>query len=142
MRRGAGIGVGGASGQGDIAGHFDDPLVVDVVQHKIEVSAPGAIAIGDRCSQPYIWVETAEIQSGCFPWRPQIEPIRPPWCYSMWDSRVRRQTAPSVRTQARSNGFDMNALIKPLRPGKPSDLKPSDLKPSDLKPSDVKSPDS
>src|ERR1700704_6123794 len=73
MRRGAGIGVGEASDPGDIAGQFDDPLVVDVVQHKIEVSAPGAIALGDRCSQPYIWVETAEIQSGCFPWRPQSQ---------------------------------------------------------------------
>src|SRR5882757_4042086 len=81
MRRGAGIGVGEASDPGDIAGQFDDPLVVDVVQHKIEVSAPGAIALGDRCSQPYIWVETAEIQSGRFPWRPQIEPIRPPWLF-------------------------------------------------------------
>jgi GTP cyclohydrolase IA len=30
------------------------------------------------------------------------------------------------------------ALIKSLRPGKPSDIKPSDIKPSDIKPSDVK----
>src|ERR1700692_4369311 len=35
----------------------------------------------------------------------------------------------------------MDALIKSLRPGKPSDLKPSDPKPSDLKPSDAKVPD-
>src|SRR5947208_16389276 len=32
----------------------------------------------------------------------------------------------------------MDALIKSLRPGKPSDGKPSDTKPSDLKSSDVK----
>jgi GTP cyclohydrolase I len=32
----------------------------------------------------------------------------------------------------------MDALIKSLRPGKPSELKPSELKPSDLKPSDAK----
>ena len=36
----------------------------------------------------------------------------------------------------------MDALIKPLRPSKPSDLKPSDLKPSGLKPSDAKPSDS
>ena len=35
----------------------------------------------------------------------------------------------------------MDALIKPLRPTKPSDLKPSDLKPSDVKPSDSRMPD-
>src|ERR1700731_791600 len=35
----------------------------------------------------------------------------------------------------------MDALIKSLRPGKPSDVKPSDVKPSDVKPSDVKSAD-
>src|SRR5476651_728330 len=38
----------------------------------------------------------------------------------------------------RSNGVDMDALIKPLRPGKPSDVKPSDARPSDAKPSDLR----
>src|ERR1700676_2777814 len=38
MRRGAGVGSGQPSEPGDIAGQFDDPLVVDVVQHKIEAS--------------------------------------------------------------------------------------------------------
>src|SRR5712672_2261760 len=35
----------------------------------------------------------------------------------------------------------MDALIKPLRPTKPSDLKPSDLKPSDVKSPDSRMPD-
>ena len=35
----------------------------------------------------------------------------------------------------------MDALIKSLRPGKPSEVKPSEVKPSEAKPSDVKSPD-
>src|SRR5258708_39553750 len=65
MRRGAGVGGGEASEPGYVAGQFDDALVVDVVQHKIEVSgSPGAIALGDRGRQSYIWVEMAEIQSG------------------------------------------------------------------------------
>src|ERR1700690_2714942 len=38
----------------------------------------------------------------------------------------------------RSNGVDMDALIKSLRPGKPSDVKPSDVKPPENKPSDAK----
>src|SRR6202051_252316 len=64
----------------------------------------------------------------------------------LWDSGVRRQAAPSAgdtpaSSEGRSNGVDMDALIKSLRPGKPSDLKPSDPKPSDLKPSDAKVPD-
>src|ERR1700730_12397531 len=32
----------------------------------------------------------------------------------------------------------MDALIKPLRPGKPSDVRPSDVRPSDAKPSEAK----
>src|SRR5258705_3935922 len=38
MRRGAGVGGGEASEPGYVAGQLDDALVVDVVQHKIEVS--------------------------------------------------------------------------------------------------------
>src|ERR1700678_4210929 len=39
MRGGAGVGGGQPSQPGDVAGQFDDPLVVNVVQHKIVVSA-------------------------------------------------------------------------------------------------------
>src|SRR3977135_4629586 len=46
MRRGAGIGSGEASKPGYIAGQFDDALVVDVVQHRIEVP-------GSRCERPW-----------------------------------------------------------------------------------------
>ena len=35
----------------------------------------------------------------------------------------------------------MDALIKSLRPGKPSDIKPSDIKGSDAKPSEAKAPE-
>src|SRR5882757_2962683 len=38
MRRGAGVGGGEASEPGYVAGQLDDALVVDVVQHRIEVS--------------------------------------------------------------------------------------------------------
>src|SRR5450631_4243177 len=38
MRRGARVRRGQPSEPGDIAGQFDDPLVVDVVQHSNEVS--------------------------------------------------------------------------------------------------------
>ncbi len=38
VRHGAGVGVGKPSEPRDIAGQFDDALVVDVVQHKIEAS--------------------------------------------------------------------------------------------------------
>ena len=41
MGGGAGVGVGEAAEPGDIAGQFDDPLVVDVVQHEIEVPGGG-----------------------------------------------------------------------------------------------------
>src|ERR1700737_1958340 len=55
----------------------------------------------------------------------------------LWDSGVRRQAAPSAGdppvSHDRSNGVDMDALIKSLRPGKPSDIKPSEVKPSDAK---------
>src|ERR1700692_2999086 len=42
MCRGAGVGRGKASPPGAVAGQFDDTLVVDVVQHKIEVSCSPA----------------------------------------------------------------------------------------------------
>src|ERR1700737_2496329 len=55
----------------------------------------------------------------------------------LWDSGVRRQAAPSAGdtpvSHDRSDGGDMDALIKSLRPGKPSDIKPSEVKPSDAK---------
>src|SRR4051794_29253172 len=44
MRRGAGIGGVKPAEPGDIAGQLDDALVVNVVQHKREVSAWGRIA--------------------------------------------------------------------------------------------------
>src|ERR1700704_2828602 len=37
MGGGAGVGISEAAEAGDIAGQFDDALVVDVVQHRIEV---------------------------------------------------------------------------------------------------------
>ena len=63
MGCGAGVGCGQPSEPGDIAGQFDDALVVDVVQHKIGVPGYG---LGDGGLPPYIWTERAEIQSGRF----------------------------------------------------------------------------
>src|SRR5215468_519039 len=40
MRGGAGMGIGKAAQAGDIARKFDDPLVVDVVQHRSKSSFP------------------------------------------------------------------------------------------------------
>ena len=56
MGRGAGVGGGQPSEPGDIAGQFDDALVVDVVQHKMAgLGFAGAIALGGRGPQSYIW---------------------------------------------------------------------------------------
>src|SRR6266478_2029265 len=54
MRCRAGIGCGQSAEPGDVAGQFDDALVVDVVQHKIESLLPGSIALGDRVRWSYI----------------------------------------------------------------------------------------
>ena len=96
MRRGAGVGRGEPSEPGDIAGQFDDALVVNVVQHKIEVSgSPGAIALGERGPRSYIWVEAAEIQSGRFR-RRRNETNSAAVVLALWYSGVRRQAAPSA----------------------------------------------
>src|SRR5665647_896377 len=63
MRRGAGVRCVQPSEPGDIAGQFDDPLVVDVVQHKLESRLPGAIALGGRWRQSYIRGPVAETVS-------------------------------------------------------------------------------
>jgi len=57
----------------------------------------------------------------------------------------------TLRSYGRSNGVDMDALIKSLRPGRAPDLKapdlkapdlnPSDIKPSDIKPSEARAPE-
>ena len=96
MRGGAGVGCGEPSQPGDIAGQFDDALVVDVVQHKVEVSGlPAAIALGERGLRPYIWAAMAEIQSGRLP-AAEMEANSAAMVLELWDSGVRRQTAPSA----------------------------------------------
>src|ERR1700694_2547144 len=81
----------------------------------------------------------AEIQSGRFPLkRGEIAAHSAAGVLGLWDSGVRRQKPPRLPVtlrsiRDRSNGVDMDALIKSLRPGKPSDLKTSDIKPSDAK---------
>ena len=69
MRRGAGVGVGKAADPGDIAGEFDDSLVVDVVQHgsRPRASRGRLTALGGGALESYIWWQTAEIQSGHVP---------------------------------------------------------------------------
>ena len=65
MRGGAGVGGGQAAEPGDIAGQFDDALVVDVVQHKIEVSGFERSPLAGRITALYM-AAMAEIQSGHF----------------------------------------------------------------------------
>src|ERR1700687_3689932 len=98
MRRGAGIGVGEASEPGDIAGQFDDPLVVDVVQHKIQISASGAIALrsplataAHRPIYGWKWRKYSPVVSSAVRNRTNSAAV----VSLMWDSGVRRQTAPS-----------------------------------------------
>src|SRR3954470_8032212 len=74
--------------------------------------AVGRIALGGHPPRPYIWSEAAEIQSGRLP-----------------------VTLRSV--DGRSNGADMDALIKPLRGNqKPSDVKAPEFRPAELDPSE------
>src|SRR3981081_1664263 len=96
MRRGAGVGGGEASEPGYVAGQFDDALVVDVVQHKIEVSAPRRERPWRGGRQSYIWVEMAEIQSVRFPRWSEIEANSAAVVLKLWDSGVRRHAAPSA----------------------------------------------
>ena len=83
MRGGAGVGGGQPAKPGDIAGQFDDALVVDVVQHKIEVSGwPIALRspLAAAVQQPYIWVANGGNTVRPFLGGPKWKPIRPPWC--------------------------------------------------------------
>src|SRR6202012_4040789 len=73
MRRGAGIGVGEPAQAWDVPGQLDDALVVNVVQHMMEVPPDG---LGGRMSWSYIWMRPDEIQSGSFLRRPAAS--RPP----------------------------------------------------------------
>jgi GTP cyclohydrolase IA len=81
----------------------------------------------------------AEIQSGHSAATAEIETAA---VLELWDSGVRRQTAPSAGDTPvihdRSNGVDMDALIKSLRPGKSPDIKAPDVKPSDARAPDVR----
>src|SRR5579859_5852002 len=74
-----------------------------------------------------------------------VRSIWPPAVLGLWDSGVWRLSRPvcpvTLRSRDRSNGVDMDALIKSLRPGKPSDHKPADAKPADHKPADAKPTD-
>src|SRR5262249_43490281 len=118
MRRGAGIGVGEPAQAWDIPGQFDDALVVNVVQHMMEVPPDG---LGGRVSWSYIWTDPDEIQSGSFLRRPAAS--RPP-----------RLPVTLRSFQDRSNGVDDmdGALIKPLRAGKPAEARPAELDPSEF----------
>src|ERR1700712_1212206 len=73
--------------------------------------ASGRIALGGYPPRPYIWSETAEIQSGRLP----------------GDTPV---------SYDRSNGVDMDALIKPLRGSMPTDVKAPEFRPAELDPAE------
>src|ERR1700750_918174 len=65
---GAGVGIAEATQTGDIPGQFDDPLVIDIVQHAMESetfrAASGGIGLGGRRPRSYIGSELAEKQPG------------------------------------------------------------------------------
>src|SRR5688500_2161167 len=67
VRGSASVGVAQAAETGDIAGQFDDFLVVAVVQHRSRSSIPGPRhalpTLGGPVPRSYIWTGTAEIQS-------------------------------------------------------------------------------
>src|SRR5882757_975912 len=72
----------------------------------------GRIALGGTRPRPYIWSRTVEIQSSRLP----------------GDTPV---------CKGRSNGVDMDALIKPLRGNqKPSDVKAPEFRPAELDPAE------
>src|SRR6266404_5419133 len=82
MRRSAGIGCGQSAEPGNVAGQFDDALVVNVVQHKIEVSAPRR----DRPWRPrsLVLYMVANGRNTVRPFSLQArkwKPIRPLWCW-------------------------------------------------------------
>src|SRR5215469_610051 len=67
MGRGAGIGVGKPAQTWNVPGRLDDALVVNVVQHIMEVPPARPWRPGVRS---YIWKHPDEIQSGSFLRRP------------------------------------------------------------------------
>src|SRR6201992_2581543 len=116
MRRGAGIGVGEPAQAWDVPGQLDDALVVNVVQHMMQVPPDG---LGGRVSCP-IYGRTRTKYSPAFLRRPAA------------------MSAPSAGDTPvlidRSNGVDDmdGALIKPLRAGKPAEARSSELDPSEF----------
>ena len=130
MRGGAGVGRGEPSEPGYIAGQFDDALVVDVVQHKIEVSRlPAATALGERGLQAlYMGWQRRKYSPAISLRRLKWKPVRPAAAHIYCGTQASGGKPPRLPVtlrsyQDRSNGVDMDALIKSLRPGKPSDVK-------------------
>ena len=78
MGRRAGVGGGQAAEARDIAGQLNDALVVDVVQHVIEVFRLRPIGLGGRASPSYIGSQAVEIQSSLYPQASGGEPPRLP----------------------------------------------------------------
>src|SRR5438105_5377162 len=105
---------------------------------RISVPGGGPSALGGWVSSSYIWTGTAEKQPGRLlkagGHGNQLGRQR------LWMGLRRPAVIPPRRPghtpvfRDRSNGEDMDALIKSLRPGKPSDVKPSEVKSPDVAP--------
>ena len=135
MGGGAGVGVGKPAQAGDIPGQFDDPLVVDVVQHVMRSRATRRTALAAGFMVLYM-EGMAEIQSGSS--RRSNGASLP--AVLIWDSGVRRHHPPRLPVTLRSSRTGRtektwSALIKSAPPRQASDRKP-EARPAELDPSE------
>src|SRR5947209_18536057 len=71
-------------------------------------------------------------------WTPLAAAVHGPIYGWQWRKYRRHFTAGDTPVRKdRSNGADMDALIKSLRPGRAADLKPSEAKPADVRPAEL-----
>ena len=112
--------------RGILPGQFDDPLVVDVVQHEIRCPGPAVRApwrLGSH--RPYMdWQRRKNSPAVCRR-RPDIETSSAAQRIYEWDSGARRQVRrrlpgdTPVCSGPVERRTDMDASIKSFRPGKP-----------------------
>src|SRR5215813_3337763 len=143
MRGGAGVGVGEAAQARDIAGKFDNPLVVDVVQHRSRSNVPlrGAplaapvhspIYVPERPKySPAVWRPMRDLQGNSLGAMLGLSGL----LGTQASGGIIRPVCPVTHPAplGRSNGEDMvDALIKSLNPRKAPDARPAELDPSEF----------
>src|ERR1700687_4578068 len=111
MRRGAGVGGGEASEPRYVAGQFDDALVVDVVQHKIEVSdSPARSPLATAGDSPIYGWKWRKYSPAVSLGGTEIAANSAAMVLGLWDSGVRRQAAPSAGDTPVSLGIGRTEL--------------------------------